>query len=464
MGSESSRRQRVLWLSTLAFTLMFAVWLMFGVLGVPIQKELGLTDVQLGWLGAVAVLAGSLPRMLFGIWADLSGGRLVMTASMVVAAVGSFLASRATSYEELLACALVFGLAGNSFTVGIAWNAAWFPKQSQGLALGVFGAGNVGASLTKLIFGLFGAALLAAIPATGLLGGLVPGGWRFYPVLYAGLLLAIAAVVWFLSPKPDHTPAKGRSYRSILAPLQFARVWEYSLQYVVVFGAYVALSLALPKYYVSVYGDELRETFDIPAGAEGATGVLRVASLLTTLFIFPASLLRPVGGWMSDRFGPSVVLWSVFGLMLVSGLSLSIPMGLGVWAFTLLVFALGCGMGVGKAATYKLIPDHFPRDVGAVGGLVGMLGALGGFVLPPLWAYTNQWTGTPQTTFAVLTGLTVASAVWFLMSETIGGAMAETPAVVVAPVEAASGPTGRVPAGDAVSRPEVRPRARRRTS
>jgi NNP family nitrate/nitrite transporter-like MFS transporter len=419
--SEASRRLRVLVLSTVGFTLLFAVWLMFGVLGVPIQKEMGLTDVQLAWLGAAAVLAGAFPRLMFGVWADKYGGRRMMTGLMLFAAVPTYLVTRATSYEELFALALLFGLAGNAFTVGIAWNAAWFPKSQQGLALGVFGAGNVGASVTKLIFGLFGAVLLTAIPASGLFGGLIPGGWRFYPALYSVLLVGMAVATWFLSPKPDHTPAKGRAYRDIFAPLGYARVWEYSLQYVVVFGAYVALSLVLPKYYVANYGGELRAAFGIPEGPDGAVAVLRAASLLTTLYIFPASLLRPLGGWLSDKYGPVGVLWGVFATMILSGALLSVPLGLGVWAFTALVVVLGCGMGVGKAATYKLIPDHFPRDVGAVGGLVGMLGALGGFVLPPAWAYLKDGTGMPQSTFAVLTGLTAVSAGWFFVSQRPAG-------------------------------------------
>ncbi len=197
MISEVSKRRRVLVFSTTAFTLMFAVWLMFGVLGVPIQKELQLTDIQLGWLGAAAILAGALPRLMFGVWADLYGGRMMMTILLLITAVPTFWVSRATSYEELFCCALVFGLAGNGFTVGIAWNAAWFPKQQQGLALGVFGAGNVGASVTKLIFGLFGAVLLTAIPVGGLFGGLLPDGWRFYPALYSVLLIGMATAVWF---------------------------------------------------------------------------------------------------------------------------------------------------------------------------------------------------------------------------------------------------------------------------
>ena len=414
---EASKRNRVLWMSTIAFTLMFAVWLMFGVLGVPIAKEMKLSPVDVAWLGSAAVLAGALPRLLFGIWADIYGGRKVMTLLMLFCAIPTYYVSQATTYNELLVCALLFGLTGNSFTVGIAWNAAWFPKKRQGFALGMFGAGNVGASGTKLLFGIFGAALLTAIPAAGLLGGLLPGGWRFYPALYSVLLVGMAAALWFLTPSPDHTPAKGRTYRSILEPLKYARCWEYSLQYVVVFGAYVALSLALPKYYVANYGEQLRSAFGLAAGEAGDVGLLQTASLLTALFIFPASLLRPVGGWASDKYGPSIVLWGVFAAMLVSGVLLSIPIGLGVWTFTALVFVLGASMGVGKAATYKLIPDHFPRDVGAVGGLVGMLGALGGVVLPPAWAYLKVWTGSPLVVFGLLTLITAASAVWFYLSE-----------------------------------------------
>ncbi len=392
---------------------------MLGVLGVPIQRELGLTDVQLGWLGAAAILAGSLPRFNFGIWTDLYGGRKILTLLLLSTAVASYLMCYVTSFEQVLGCALLFGLAGNSFVVGIAWNAAWFPKKQQGLALGIFGAGNVGASVTKLIFGFFGAMLLTAIPASGFLGGLVPGGWRFYPALYAILLLFMAAAVWFLAPRPDHTPAMGRSYRGILAPLKHVRVWEYSLQYIVVFGAYVALSLVLPKYFLNVYGQEIRDAFGIGDDAQSATSVLRIASLLTTLFIFPASLMRPVGGWMSDKWGPVRVTWGVFATMIVSGGMLSLPLGLRLWPFVIWLFVLGCGMGFGKAAVFKLIPDHFPRDVGSVGGMVGMLGALGGFFLPPVWVYLDQWTGIPQITFGVLTLLTLVSATWFLCTQVL---------------------------------------------
>ena len=277
-------RGRVLAISTIAFTLMFAVWLMFGVLGIPIRDEFGLTDVQLAWITAVAVLNGAIWRLPAGIVADRYGGRIVFTVMLLFTAVPAYLVSQATSYSVLLFYAFLVGFAGNSFSVGISWVSAWWPRHLQGTALGVFGAGNVGASVTKFI----GPALIAAVPAAGLLGGLIPGGWRFVPFLYAVLLVAMAAIAWFVAPRHDHKPGQGRSLGSMLLPLREVRVWRFSLYYVIVFGAYVALAAWLPKYYVDVYGLPLQQ-----------------AALLTALFIFPASLLRPVGGCSPTASAPA---------------------------------------------------------------------------------------------------------------------------------------------------------------
>jgi NNP family nitrate/nitrite transporter-like MFS transporter len=184
----------------------------------------------------------------------------------------------------------------------------------------------------------------------------------------------------------------------VLAPLRYTRVWRLSLYYVVVFGAYVALAAYLPRYYVDVYGLSLA-----------------TAGYLTALFIFPASLLRPLGGWLSDRHGPRRVTYAVFLAMAGALALLSVPasaLDLGVWGFTVLMFVVGCGMGIGKASVYKYVPDYFPRDVGAVGGLVGMLGALGGFVLPPAFGVLGRWTGSPQAAFVALLILTLLSLCW----------------------------------------------------
>lgn len=402
----------ILTLSTTGFTLLFAVWLMFGILAIPIRQEFGLTETQFGWLAAIAILNGSLWRLLFGVLADRFGARRVFTLLTLFTVIPSWLVSRAQTYEELMIYAFLVGMAGNSFSVGIAWNSVWFSRERQGLALGVFGAGNVGASVTKLI----GPAIIGLVPVAGLFGGLIPGGWRFVPFLYSILLLVMAAFLWFGTPV-DRVPGKGRPLRDLLRPLAQLRVWRFSLYYVVVFGAYVALSVWLPRYYIDVFGMSLAE-----------------AALLTTLFIFPASLLRPLGGWFSDKFGARRVMYLVFGGMTVCLALLSAPNGhivlytptrtdpegtmevmrfvMNPWLFTLLIFLVGCGMGIGKAAVFKYIPEYFPRDVGAVGGLVGCLGALGGFFLPPMFSYAWEWTRIPQTTFAILFVITAVSFLW----------------------------------------------------
>ena len=202
-------------MSTLAFTLMFAVWLMFGILGVPIQKEFGLTDVELSWISAVAVLNGSMWRLPAGILADRIGGRKVTLFLLFATAIPAFLVSQADSYGLLLVLAFLVGFAGNLFSVGMAWNSAWFPQDRQGLALGVFGAGNVGASVTKFI----GPPLIAGTAGATFAFG-IEGGWRLVPVIYAVLLVIVGVAVWVIVPRVDRAPGTSRSVRDHAAAAQ----------------------------------------------------------------------------------------------------------------------------------------------------------------------------------------------------------------------------------------------------
>jgi len=385
---------RVLWLSTCAFTLLFNVWLMLGVLGISVRRELGLSDSQLEWLMAAAILSGAIFRLNFGIWADTYGGRKIMGWLLLGVAIPTYMFSHASTFGEMLVCAILFGLGGNAFSAGIAWNSAWFPNESKGKALGVFGAGNVGAAGTKMLVA-FVPGILTAIPAAGYLGGFIPGGWRFIPALYAALLVLMGLAVFFLSPTPDLKPSHGRPLREMLQPLRHVRVWRFGLYYVVVFGAYVALSGWLPKFYIDSYGVSLS-----------------TAAMLTATFIFPASLLRPVGGSLSDRLGPRVITYTVFLVMTAVLIALSIPSRMSISTFAALTFVLGCAMGIGKASVFKYIPDYFPEDVGAAGGVVGALGAIGGFILPPAFGVVGRWTGTPQLAFVALLALTAWSLAW----------------------------------------------------
>lgn len=410
-ASGGTGATRVLAMSTVAFTLMFAVWIMFGVLGVPIQEELKLTDPQLAWISAVAVLNGSLWRLPAGMLTDRVGGRVVTVAMLLLTAIPCFLLIHASSYAVLLVLAFLVGFAGNLFAVGVAWNSAWTPKERQGFALGLFGAGNVGAAATKVLLVLV--PTIIAGTAGHVYFGIFKGGWRIFPSIYTIALIVTAIITFLVVPRQDRMSGAGKSLGEMLTPLKHVRVWRFGLYYTAAFGAYVALSAWLPKYYIENFGVDLK-----------------TAALLTALFIIPAALVRPVGGLISDRLGARRVMYWTFGTMILASGILMMPNGhivishvdgsqsnhlayhLGILPFTVIVVLLGCAMGICMAAVFKHIPEYFPGNVGPVGGLVGTFGGLGGFALPPLFAYTKEWSGFPTSTFFILFLLTVVCAAW----------------------------------------------------
>ena len=197
--------------------------------------------------------------------------------------------------------AFFVGFAGNLFSVGIAWNSHWFDRNRQGFALGVFGAGNVGASVTKFI----GPVIIASTVGGSYLGGFIPGGWRFVPALYSILLILTAIAVQFFTPADSKQLQSARSLRQMFSPLKYMQVWRVSFYYVIVFGAYVALASWMTKYYVSVYGLELQN-----------------AALLTTLFYLP-SITTSAPWRLHIRQSRVRLMYATFITMLVALLFLS---------------------------------------------------------------------------------------------------------------------------------------------
>ncbi|MFO0798997.1 MAG: MFS transporter [Gemmataceae bacterium] len=217
-------------------------------------------------------------------------------------------------------------------------------------------------------------------------------------MLYDGLLILTAVCVLLVCPKSDHCPGRGRPMAEMLTPLKHVRVWRLSLYYLVVFGAYVALSAWLPNYYRNTFGVDLR-----------------TAALLTALHVLQASLLRPLGGYLSDLYRPRVVTYAVFIAMTVVLVPLWQPtsvLDLGLVGFTALMLVVGVGTRIGKASVFKYVPNYNPRDVGATGGLVGALGAQGGCFLPSVFGMVGRSTGSPQSAFVALLALTVGALVW----------------------------------------------------
>ncbi|MDR3435108.1 MFS transporter [Telmatospirillum sp.] len=395
------RSLRILVMSTLAFTICFAVWSVFSIIGIGIKQQLGLDDTEFGLLIGTPILSGSLIRLALGVWTDRYGGRAIFPLVMLAGAAATFLLSYATSYPMMLLAALGVGIAGGSFAVGIAYVSRWYPKERQGTALGIFGMGNVGAAVTKLLAPLV----------------MVAFGWAMVAQLWAAALFIMAIAFWVTtSDDPVQRArragtAEALSLAEQLAPLADVRVWRFAGYYFFVFGGFVALALWLPRFYVGAYHLDV-----VTAGVLGAA------------YSIPGSLFRVYGGILSDKIGARRVMYWAFGAGVLCTFLLSYPatdyvvhgikgdinfsFGLGFVPFTIITFVLGFFMAIGKAAVYRHIPVYYPDHVGPVGGAVGMIGGLGGFVLPIAFGLMNDLTGLWTSCFMLLFLIAVVNLAW----------------------------------------------------
>lgn len=379
----------VLAVTTWAFVVCFAVWLMFGVIGIPIKRELGLNGVEFGLLTSTPVLTGALFRLPLGIWTDRFGGRIVMFLLLVVCAAPLYFASYASQLWQLLLLGLALGVVGASFAVGTPYVARFFPKEHRGFAMGVFGAGTTGAAINMFV----APAIIAHY------------GWQAVPKFYAAALLVTAAIFWLLSAPDVSAPGKsGVSLKRQLAVFRDLRVWKYCQYYSIVFGGFTALSVWMPQYFTQEYRLSITE-----------------AALLAACFSLPAGVLRAAGGWLADRYGAHNVTWWVLWAAWISLFLLSYPqtdfivhtirgpaqfhIGLAILPFTVLLFALGVAFACGMASTFKYVGDDFPENMGVVTGIVGLVGALGGFVLPILFGIILDWLGINSSCFMFMYGV-----------------------------------------------------------
>lgn len=450
----TNKSHQILFFNTLAFTVCFAVWMLNGVL-VTFLVENQLYQwsmVEIAWLMAIPPLSGSIFRLHTGIWTDKYGGKVTFGVLLFLCALPMYLLSYADSFLGFALCSFGFGLAGQGFSIGIAYTSVWYPKSWQGRALGIFGVGNAGAAVTTML----APSLLKHLTNNG--ANLE--GWRFLPQIYAAALVMMGILFLFFTVNKKSEAAAGKTFIQMLAPLKEVRVWRFGLYYYLVFGCFVALSQWLVPYFLNMYAVSL-----VTAG------------IFASVFSLPAGVLRALGGWLSDKLGARTVMYWVLGLSVVFCLMLIVPKmeidspGKGVmakragtatyvsnslikiddmsyplaekpaevtsedpsfsffpskktwqvpivqqgdrvkkkqliakgtthiyfqaniWIAAALVFIIGTLWGIGKAGVYKHIPDYFPNDVGAVGGMVGLLGGLGGFVSPLIFGYLLEWTG-----------------------------------------------------------------------
>jgi MFS transporter, NNP family, nitrate/nitrite transporter len=470
------RAQAVLALvmTTLAFTICFASWVLNGVLiGFLVSAHaFSFSDSQVGWLLGAPILTGAIARVPLGVLTDRLGGRVVLASVMAASAASLFALSMANDFGSFMLASFGFGVAGGGFAVGVGYVSLWFTPAKKGTALGVFGMANAGAGLTTLI-------------APTLLNALTSNGahieqWRLLPRIY-GAAMALMALAFFVVVRTRiGKQVAGMTVVKQLAPLRDPVVWRLGLYYFLVFGGFVSLAQWIIPYGVNVY--EL---------------TVAQAGVAASLFSLPSGLVRAGGGWLSDRYGARAVMSWMFGVCILCCVVLSVPRmdilspGKGVQAksagtvvaasptaitvgqatydlaprpdktpaqaatgseilpraavwqeplvtvgdnvekkqllargvsnvfypanyalFITVVMVFGFATGIAKAGVYKFIPDHFPDSVGAIGGLVGMIGALGGFVLPLVFGLLLRATGFWASCWWLLAVLAIVCLAW----------------------------------------------------
>ncbi|MBD0292100.1 MAG: MFS transporter [Jiangellaceae bacterium] len=339
-------------LAAVGFALTFWAWALLSPLGATLREELSLTAVQQSLAVAVPVVVGSLGRIPVGALTDRVGARRmfpVVSALTIVPVL--YLGHLADSFAEVLVGGFFLGLGGTTFAIGIPFVNAWFPPERRGLALGVFGMGMGGTAISA-----FTTVQLAEAVR------------RSFPFDLVAVVLAIYAVVAYLllRDRPDRPVSSGSVLARTMATLRMPAALQLSLLYAVAFGGFVAFSVYLPTYLTTAYGLERSD-----------------AALRTAGFVVLAVVMRPVGGWLSDRYHPVPVLVAVYAVVAVLALVAALELTLipiGTIAFLGMAAALGAGSGAVFALVARLVP---PERVGAVTGIVGAAGGLGGF-FPPL--------------------------------------------------------------------------------
>jgi NNP family nitrate/nitrite transporter-like MFS transporter len=359
-------------LATLAFAICFYAWSLLGPLGPDLQDSVGLSDFETSAMVAVPVLLGSLMRIPLGWLTDRYGGRRVFTALMAYTPVPLVaLALWHDSLGAILVFGFLLGFAGASFAVGIPFVNGWYAADRQGFALGVYGAGMGGTVVAGL-----------TAPAIADQWGLSAPFW-----VAAALVAAMCAAFWLRARDAPRTrPAKP-------APSMFAalsvfrtsgRAWALLLFYFLAFGGFVAMFLYLPKLLTAEH-----DLTKADAGARAAG------------FALLAVIGRPLGGWLADRVGAPRVLTASFTAVGVLALVLAVAYTAMV-PLTIACLTMALALGLGTGAVFKLVPEWFPDRVGAITGVVGAAGGLGGFFPPLVMGVVKSATGGYAIGFALM--------------------------------------------------------------
>ena len=372
--SETWKRRATLLACFLHFDFSFMLWVLIGALGIPLSEAAQLSAAEKGFVVAVPILAGSLMRIVVGLLVDTIGGKRVGMMLLGFLFVPLLLAWQLPpTLPGLIVIGAMLGFAGASFAVALPLASRWFPPERQGLAMGIAAAGNSGTVVTNLV----APRLVIAIGLGATFG---------VAMIALAVVLVAFAVLAHEPPRPKAAP------RARLPSLRDPDLRWLCLFYAITFGGYVGLSSFLPLFFRDAYGVTAIDAGYMTAGLACA-----------------GSFARPVGGIIADRIGGTRLLGMLlFPIAAAYGFASTLP------ALPVMVAVLAAAMlclGLGNGAVFQIVPQRFQRDLGAVTGLIGAIGGVGGFFLPTLLGSVRQATGSFAFGFVTLASIAVIAAV-----------------------------------------------------
>src|SRR5690625_3832248 len=345
-------------LQTINLVVGFMVWVLISSLLPFIREDISIAAEHGAIVTAVPVVLGSVLRIPLGYYANVMGARLIFLLSFIVLLFPVYYISIASSMLDLIIAGTFLGIGGAIFSVGVTSLPKYYPKEKHGLINGIYGMGNAGTAVTT-----FAAPVLAA-----------KFGWTTTVQFYLVLLLAFALLNFFLGDRKEEKE-KTKIVEQIKGVYKNEKLWLFSLFYFVTFGSFVAFTVFLPSFLVDFYALDKVD-----------------AGMRTAGFIALATLIRPLGGWLGDKFQPLFLLIGVFIGLTIASIILAFSSDIGLYTFGSLLIALAAGIGNG--VIFKLVPFYFSKQAGIVNGIVSMMGGLGGFFPPLLLSVIFAITGS----------------------------------------------------------------------
>lgn len=360
-------------LQTSSLVVGFMAWVLISSLMPYITADISLTSGQASIITAIPVILGSLLRIPIGFYADRFGARIIFLISFIILLFPIFYLSIADSFIDLVIGGLILGVGGATFSIGVTSLPKYYPKEKHGFINGVYGVGNIGTAVTT-----FGAPILAQSM-----------GWQGTIRLFLIILLVFSALVFVFGDRKEEKVKKSMG-EQIKGVYKNTTLWFLCLFYFITFGSFVAFTMFLPSFLVDNFGLN-----PVDAG------------IRTAIFIVIATMLRPVGGWLADKYDAFVILMIVFISVAASGVLLSFSPDI-TW-YTIGALAVGITVGVGNGTVFKLVPLYFSKQAGIVNGLVSAMGGLGGFFPPLLLTAVENLTGNHAIAFMLMSEFALVS-------------------------------------------------------